>query len=84
MRSLLAGWPPGSDAGLLHRRSGRPATSLPSRVSAPAAPRHASHALDRGALTSLIQTTLGRANVAMIGLYLHAGPNDGSAHYLAG
>jgi integrase/recombinase XerD len=43
---------------------------------------HASHALDRGAPISLVQTTLGHASVATTGRYLHARPRDSSARYL--
>jgi integrase/recombinase XerD len=43
---------------------------------------HASHALDRGAALHLVQATLGHANVATTGRYLHARPDDSSALYL--
>lgn len=44
---------------------------------------HASHALDRGAPISLVQTTLGHASVQTTGRYLHARPDASSAQYLA-
>ena len=43
---------------------------------------HASHALDRGAPIHLVQATLGHSSVATTGRYLHARPEDSSAHYL--
>lgn len=43
---------------------------------------HASHNLDCGAPTHLVQATLGHASVAMTGLYLHMRQSDGSARYL--
>ncbi len=43
---------------------------------------HASHALDRGAPISLVQTTLGHASVQTTGKYLHARPNESSGRYL--
>jgi len=43
---------------------------------------HASHALDRGAPISLVQSTLGHSSVATTGRYLHARPNDSSSKYL--
>ena len=44
---------------------------------------HASHALDRGAPIHLVQATLGHADVATKGRYLHARPNDSSSKYLS-
>lgn len=44
---------------------------------------HASHALDRGAPISLVQSTLGHASVATTGRYLHARPGESSGQYLA-
>lgn len=44
---------------------------------------HASHALDRGAPISLVQSTLGHASVQTTGRYLHARPDASSAQYLA-
>lgn len=43
---------------------------------------HASHALERGAPIHLVQATLGHASVATTGIYLHARPQESSAHYL--
>lgn len=44
---------------------------------------HASHALDRGAPISLVQSTLGHASVQTTGRYLHARPDASSSQYLA-
>jgi integrase/recombinase XerD len=44
---------------------------------------HASHALDRGATVALVAATLGHANIATTGRYLHARPEDSSSRYLA-
>ncbi len=44
---------------------------------------HASHALDRGAPSHLVQATLGHASVATTGRYLHARPQDSSSRFLA-
>lgn len=43
---------------------------------------HASHALDRGAPTHLVQTTLGHASLATTGRYAHARPGLSSGSYL--
>ena len=43
---------------------------------------HASHALDRGAPISLVQSTLGHSQIATTGRYLHARPSDSSSRYL--
>ena len=43
---------------------------------------HATHALERGAASHLVQATLGHASVATTGRYLHARPTDSSARYL--
>jgi integrase/recombinase XerD len=43
---------------------------------------HASHALDRQAPISLVQATLGHADVSSTGRYLHARPSDSSSRYL--
>ena len=43
---------------------------------------HASHAMDRGAPVHLVKETLGHANVATTGRYLHARPTDSSSLYL--
>ena len=43
---------------------------------------HASHALDRGAPISLVQSCLGHSSTATTGKYLHARPNDSSGNYL--
>jgi len=43
---------------------------------------HASHALDRGAPISLVQSTLGHDSVATTGKYLHARPNESSSKFL--
>jgi integrase/recombinase XerD len=44
---------------------------------------HATHALERGAPSHLVQATLGHASVANTGRYLHARPTDSSSNYLA-
>lgn len=44
---------------------------------------HASHALDRGAPLSLVQSTLGHSNMATTGRYLHARPSESSGRFLA-
>lgn len=44
---------------------------------------HASHALDHGAPTHLVQQTLGHASLATTGRYTHARPKDSSALYIA-
>jgi integrase/recombinase XerD len=44
---------------------------------------HASHAIDRGAPVSLVQSTLGHASLQTTGRYLHARPNASSATFLA-
>lgn len=43
---------------------------------------HASHALDRGAKISLVQSTLSHASITTTGRYLHAKPNECSSTYL--
>lgn len=43
---------------------------------------HASHALDNGAPTHLVQRTLGHASLATTGRYAHARPRDSSALYV--
>lgn len=43
---------------------------------------HASHALDQNAPIHLVQSTLGHANVATTGRYLHVRPNESSSTYL--
>lgn len=43
---------------------------------------HASHALERGATVALVAQTLGHANIATTGKYLHARPQDSSSRYL--
>lgn len=43
---------------------------------------HASHALDRGAPITLVRDTLGHADIATTGKYLHARPEDSSSRYL--
>jgi integrase/recombinase XerD len=43
---------------------------------------HATHSIDRGCPLQLIQATLGHAQIATTGKYLHARPNDSSARYL--
>jgi integrase/recombinase XerD len=43
---------------------------------------HASHAMDRGAPVHLVKETLGHANIATAGRYLHARPTDSSSLYL--
>ncbi|MGI8826219.1 MAG: tyrosine-type recombinase/integrase [Chloroflexota bacterium] len=44
---------------------------------------HATHALERHAPIHLVAETLGHANIATTGRYLHARPTDSSGHYLA-
>jgi len=43
---------------------------------------HASHAIDRGAPISLVQSTLGHSSVSTTSQYLHAAPDDSSGLYL--
>ena len=43
---------------------------------------HASHAMDRGAPVHLVKETLGHANIATTGRYLHTRPTDSSSLYL--
>jgi integrase/recombinase XerD len=43
---------------------------------------HASHALDRGAKISLVQTTLAHSSIQTTGRYLHAKPGESSSMYL--
>ncbi len=43
---------------------------------------HASHAMDRGAPVHLVKETLGHANIATTGRYLHARSTDSSSLYL--
>jgi integrase/recombinase XerD len=43
---------------------------------------HASHAIDRGAPVSLVQQTLGHADLRTTSRYVHARPNDSSSLYL--
>ena len=43
---------------------------------------HASHALDRGAKISLVQSTLSHSSISTTGRYLHAKPNECSSTYL--
>ena len=43
---------------------------------------HASHAMDRGAPVHLVKETLGHANIATTGRYLHARLTDSSSLYL--
>jgi integrase/recombinase XerD len=43
---------------------------------------HASHSMDRGAPVHLVKETLGHANIATTGRYLHARPTDSSSLYL--
>lgn len=43
---------------------------------------HASHALDNGAPTHLVQATLGHRSMATTGRYAHARPRDSSARYI--
>lgn len=43
---------------------------------------HASHAMDKGAPVHLVKETLGHANIATTGRYLHARPTDSSSLYL--
>lgn len=44
---------------------------------------HASHALDHGAPTHLVQQTLGHASLATTGRYAHARPTDSSSLYVS-
>lgn len=44
---------------------------------------HATHAIERGAPVHLVAATLGHANIATTGRYLHARPSDSSSRYLA-
>lgn len=44
---------------------------------------HISHALDHGAPIHLVQATSGHANLAILSVYAHARPDDGSAQYLS-
>ncbi|MDP9312748.1 MAG: tyrosine-type recombinase/integrase [Chloroflexota bacterium] len=60
------------------KRAGLPATVSPHWLRH----SHGTHALDRGSPISLVQATLGHANVATTGRYLHARPHDSSARYL--
>ena len=43
---------------------------------------HASHSLDHNAPISLVQATLGHADISTTGRYLHARPSDSSSRYL--
>ena len=43
---------------------------------------HASHSLDRNAPISLVQATLGHADISTTGRYLHARPSESSSRYL--
>ena len=43
---------------------------------------HTNHAMDRGAPVHLVKETLGHANIATTGRYLHARPTDSSSLYL--
>jgi len=60
------------------KRAGLPATMSPHWLRH----AHASHALDRGAPISLVQTTLGHASVQTTGKYLHARPSESSSRFL--
>lgn len=56
-------------------------------IDAPVSPHwlrhaHASHSLDKGASTSLVQETLGHSSIVTTERYLHAKPDDSSAMYL--
>lgn len=44
---------------------------------------HASHALDRGAPVSLVQNTMGHADLRTTSRYVHAKPNESSSEYLS-
>jgi integrase/recombinase XerD len=43
---------------------------------------HASHAIDEGALITLVSQTLGHADLKTTSVYAHARPNDSSSRYL--
>ncbi|MDQ3605818.1 MAG: site-specific integrase, partial [Gemmatimonadota bacterium] len=44
---------------------------------------HASHALDRGAPAHLVRDTLGHGSLLTTNAYVHARPDESSAHYLS-